>query len=189
MAIFPSVVLALGCIPVLVIIVIGLVWLITAHAPQIMRINGVVATASDLSSHGEYDRTEISLVANPTTYNFARDAFHPAIAADQPSPGDPIVLWIDPSINWSHIGTTEVLALSLSADESPTRPAHTTRHFDDPGSQERDSRLAGVYMLAVAALVIGLAAIFEWLTDRPGRPADALEMTTDRPRRGGRPST
>src|SRR5437867_2584658 len=126
----------------------------------------------DLSSHGEYDRTEISLVANSTTYNFRRDALHPPVAPHQPLPGDLIVLWVDPSFNWSHLGTTEVLAASLAADESPTRPAHTTRHFDVPSSQERDSRLAGALMLGIGGLVIGLAALYEWLTERPrrGRP-------------------
>ena len=123
-AILPAVLLAIGCLPVLAIILIGLIWLITAHTPDIKRISGVVATATDLSSHGEYDRTEISLVAGSTTYNFRRDALHPAVAPDQPLPGDLIVLWVDPSFNWSYLGTTEVLAASLAADESPTRPAH-----------------------------------------------------------------
>ena len=174
-ATLPVVLLAIGCLPVLAIILIGLLWLITAHTPDIKRISGVVATATDLSSHGEYDRTEISLVASSTTYNFRRDALHPAVAPDQPLPGDLIVLWVDPSFNWSHLGTTEVLAASLAADESPTRPAHTTRHFDVPSSQERDSRLAGALMLGIGGLVIGLAALYEWLTERAqrGRPPSA----------------
>lgn len=163
-AVVPGLLTLKGWIAVPLITLIGLVWLVTAHTPQVVRVSGVVKTVSDVYSHDQYQRTEVVLRDDSRTYNFERDTLKPAIPADQPSPGGTIVLWIDPSFNWKVLGTTEILALSLASDEFTNRPAHTTKHFDDPSSQLWDQRVEGAMMLGFAILILGFGALLQWLS-------------------------
>jgi hypothetical protein len=170
--------LQLGCLTlwawvgILSLAGIGLVWLITARVPQIVHVSGIVVSASDHYERGEYDSTRFSLRGDSRSYRLLNDILHPALPSGQPYVEDRVDLWINPDIDWFNIDSTEVFAISLAGDRSPDRPARTTWKFDDPSSVPRAEQIAGLTMLGIVALVIGLGAVWEYFEerDRPTLP-------------------
>jgi hypothetical protein len=158
-------------IGILALVGIGVVWLVTAHVPNIVHVSGTVSQASDHYEGDEYDSTKISLKGDSRTFRLNGNVVHPSLPADEPRVDDPVDLWVDPGIDWFNVGTTEVFAISLVGDASPSRPAHTTFNFDDPNGALWRARTAGLLMMGIAALIIVLGAAWEYFADR--RPADS----------------
>ena len=152
----------LAWLGILTLLFIGAVWLITAHPAHPVLVAGFVSTSFERFQDNKYQETRFTLSQDPRTFSFEEDVFSPTIPSGRPWRGEPVQFWIDPDINWVNLGTSEVLAMTLSTETPAARPAHTTRHFNDPSSAVADQRLAGAVMLGFAALIIILSGLWEW---------------------------
>jgi hypothetical protein len=144
-----------------VLIGIGAVSYLSAHAAAPAQVDGTISSYVEFTRNGSYDRNELQLTADSNTYTVDKTSFHPTLPDSVVQAGK-VSVWIDQ-------GSTTVIAITLydENDRNPTK--YTTNHYDNPQSERSDMQTSGMIAGIIGAILIAISAV--WVVLGRRRPA------------------
>jgi len=133
-----------------------------AHPAAPVEVSGTISDYTEFTRNGSYDRNELKIAGNDTTYTLDKTTFHPTLP-DEVFKDGKVDLWVDS-------GSTTIIAIQLydQNDANPTK--YTTDHYDNPASERSDTQGAAIVGSVIGVILIGVFGLMFFL-GRRGRPA------------------
>ena len=118
----------------------------TARPSQPVEIDGTESSYVEYTKSGNYDRNELQLVGDNTTYVLDKTTFHPNLP-EQVYKNGKMKIWVDQ-------GSTTIIAITLYDQNDETPIKYTTAHYENPASERTDAQTG-----AIPLAILGLVAI------------------------------
>jgi hypothetical protein len=137
---------------------LGLVAYVGARPTHPVEIDGVESSYVEVTKNGNYDRNELKLVGNTTTYTLNKGSFHPTLP-DSVWKNGKMQIWVDQD-------STAIIAITLYDQQDQNPIKYTTTHYDNPSSAITDAQGGGIFFAVVGVILIGIWGLWFALSRR-----------------------
>ena len=147
---------------------IGVAIFTTAHAASPVKIDGAISDYIEYTRNGAYDRNELKLANDSSTYTLTKTSFHPALPDSVYRDGR-VSIWVDR-------GSSTIVAITLydANDENPVK--YTTERFDTPSTQLSSPRTLGIVIAIVGATMTAATGLSSLIRRARRRAAPKVDQ-------------
>jgi hypothetical protein len=141
-----------------VLLLLGIVAYAGARPAHPVEIDGVESSYVEVTKNGNYDRNELKLVGNSTTYTLDKNSFHPTLP-DSVWKNGKMQIWVDQN-------STAIIAITLYDQQDQNPIKYTTSHYDNPSTATTDAQGGGIVFGVLGAILIGIWGLWFALSRR-----------------------